>query len=298
MGAHNETGESMRHLLTDHPRHWRGFQYVYPVLSRRSEGLSIGVNLSIDKRCNFDCVYCQVDRAAPLPRKDVDLTQVRAELDWMLGWAASGELWSDPQFTDVPEAVRRLNDIAFSGDGEPTACARFDEAAALAAQLKNQHGLSSVKIAVLTNATLLHKPKVRAALDVLAANQGEVWAKLDAGTEQYHRLVDRSAVTLRRVLDNILIAGRTHELVIQSLFTKLHGEMIPATQFEEYLDRLEELVVAGCRIRLVQLYTTARQPAEEFASPLSDAELAHLEARLRERLPQTPCQTYGAVNAD
>ncbi len=298
MGVHNETGESMRQLLTEHPRHWRGFQYVYPVLSRRSEGLSIGVNLNIDKRCNFDCVYCQVDRAAPLPRKDVDLTQVRAELDWMLGWASSGELWKDPQFADVPAAVRRLSDIAFSGDGEPTAYARFDEAAAMAAQLKNQHGLSSVKIAVLTNATMLHKPRVLAALDVLAANQGEVWAKLDAGTEQYHRLVDRSAVTLRRVLDNILIAGRTHELVIQSLFTKLHGQVIPAAQFEEYLDRLEELIAAGCRIRLVQLYTTARQPAEAFASPLSNAELAHLEARLRERLPQTPCQTYGAVNAD
>lgn len=297
MSIHGDTGESMRRLLTDHPRQWRGFQYVYPVLSRRSEGLSIGVNLSIDKRCNFDCVYCQVDRAAPLPRKDVDLTQVRAELDWMLGWVASGELWNDPQFADAPEAVRHLSDIAFSGDGEPTACALFDEAAAMAAELKNEHGLSSVKIAVLTNATLLHKPRVRAALDVLAANQGEVWAKLDAGTEQYHRLVDRSAVTLRRVLDNILIAGRTHELVIQSLFMKLHGEMIPATQFEEYLDRLEELIAAGCRIKLVQLYTTARQPAEAFASPLSDAELATLEARLRERLPQIQCHTYGSVNA-
>lgn len=298
MNAQHDPGDSMRRLLTDHPRQWRGFEYVYPVLSRRSKGLSIGVNLSIDKRCNFDCVYCQVDRAAPLPRKDVNLTQVRAELDWMLGWAASGELWNDPQFADAPAAVRRLSDIAFSGDGEPTAYARFDEAAAIAAQLKNEHGLSAVKIAVLTNGTMLHKPRVLAALDVLAANQGEIWAKLDAGTEQYHRLVDRSAVTLRRVLDNILIAGRAHDLVIQSLFTKLHGEMIPPAQFEEYLDRLEELIAAGCRITLVQLYTTARQPAEAFASPLSDEELGQLEARFRQRLPKMPCQTYGAVNAD
>ena len=292
------TGQPLHRLVTDHPRQWRGFQYVYPVLSRRSKGLSIGINLSIDKVCNFDCVYCQVDRSTPPPRKDVDLTQVRAELDWMLKWAASGEAWKDPQFAQVPAALRRINDIAFSGDGEPTTYPHFDAAVAVAAEMKAKHGLSCVKIAVLTNATMLHHSKVRAAMKILAANQGEIWAKLDAGTEEYFRLIDRSSVTLRRVLDNISNAGRTQKLVIQSLLAKVEGQMMPAAEFEAYLDRLAELIAAGCRIGLVQLYTTARRTAETSLSPLSDEELAQLAERFRERLPQTACETYGKAGAE
>ena len=51
--------------LQDHPRTHAGNRYVYPVISRRAGGLSIGINLSADKLCNFHCIYCQVDRGEP-----------------------------------------------------------------------------------------------------------------------------------------------------------------------------------------------------------------------------------------
>ena len=49
-------------LFQDHPRSFEANRYVYPVLSRRAGGISIGVNLNVDKVCNFHCVYCQVSR--------------------------------------------------------------------------------------------------------------------------------------------------------------------------------------------------------------------------------------------
>ena len=49
-------------LHTQHQRSFEWNRFVYPVLSRRSKGLSVGVNLNPDKICNFDCIYCQVDR--------------------------------------------------------------------------------------------------------------------------------------------------------------------------------------------------------------------------------------------
>ena len=52
-------------VLRDHRRDFSDNRYVYPVVSRRSRGVSIGVNLNPDKVCNFDCVYCQVDRTTP-----------------------------------------------------------------------------------------------------------------------------------------------------------------------------------------------------------------------------------------
>src|SRR5438445_111855 len=55
-----------------HPRAYRENHYVYPVLSRRARGVSIGINLNPDKICNWDCVYCQVDRTTPAAIPQVD----------------------------------------------------------------------------------------------------------------------------------------------------------------------------------------------------------------------------------
>src|SRR5579864_9557552 len=106
----------------DHPRLWRAFTYVYPVLSRRSGGISVGINLNPDKVCNFDCIYCSVNRTQPVPdtQKSVDLPQLRAELSAMLTAITSNEFYNHDPFNKIPPQLRRLNDIAFSGDGEPT----------------------------------------------------------------------------------------------------------------------------------------------------------------------------------
>src|SRR5690606_7543342 len=89
-------------LFREHPRSWRENLYVYPVISRRSRGLSIGINLNPDKSCNFDCLYCCVDRTVPPAVRKVDLAVVRAELDHLLGLAVSGRLFEAPPFDQTP----------------------------------------------------------------------------------------------------------------------------------------------------------------------------------------------------
>ena len=287
-----------RQVYASHPRRWQDFQYVYPVVSRRSGGLSIGVNLNIDKACNFDCVYCCVDRSIEPVRRDVDLDQVEAELGRMLDLAVSGEIWGEPDFASVPQAKRRLNDIAFSGDGEPTAYPRFDEACRIATRLKRDQirgGLDEVKIVVITNATLFDRPMVQRALAELDANQGEIWAKLDAGTEAYYRVIDRTKFPFQKALDNILACGRLRPIVIQSLFMAIHDKPLSDEEFEAYLSRLEDLIQRGCQIQLVQLYTTARQTAEAYVAPLNDDHLDRLGRRLGERLPGVDAEVYYGV---
>src|SRR6185369_1894251 len=118
-------------LFTQHSRSWRDNRFVYPVISRRSKGLSIGVNLNPDQACNFDCVYCSVDRTTPASAptvRSVDLEGVRTELDHLLGLAVSGVIWNEPPFDRTPPELRRLNDVAFSGDGEPTSYPGFADA--------------------------------------------------------------------------------------------------------------------------------------------------------------------------
>jgi wyosine [tRNA(Phe)-imidazoG37] synthetase (radical SAM superfamily) len=270
----------MTALFTQHSRSWQTNRYVYPVVSRRSRGLSVGVNLNPDKACNFDCAYCSVDRTVPSTVRDVDPAVLRAELDHLLGLAASGAIFAQPPFDATPAHLRRINDVAFSGDGEPTSYSGFTDACRLAAELIAAHGLIGVKPVLITNATLLDRPAVQSGLAVLDACGGEIWAKLDAGTEDWYQRVDRSRIPLSKVIANIRAAGQTRDLVIQSLFCRLHGEAPSDAEITAYVGHLAELRAAGCRIRLVQVYTTARTTAESYVDPLTLPELQAIVARI------------------
>ena len=260
-------------LFTLHSRSWRDNRYVYPVISRRSHGLSIGVNLNPDKVCNFDCIYCCVDRTVPPAVRHVDMNLLARELEHMLELACSGQIWSIPPLDQTEPTLRRINDVAFSGDGEPTSFRQFPQGCELVASLLQKVARPDIKIILITNATLLHLPRVRRALELLDRHNGEIWAKLDAGTEQYYRLVERTRIPFRRVLDNILAAGRARPIVIQSLFMNIRGQPPDQAEIRAYVDRLRELRDAGCQIKLVQVYTVARRTAEAYVSPLEPSRL-------------------------
>jgi wyosine [tRNA(Phe)-imidazoG37] synthetase (radical SAM superfamily) len=280
-------------LFTQHSRSWQQNRYVYPVISRRSKGLSIGVNLNPDKICNFDCVYCCVDRTTPPAVRKVDPEVLGEELDQMISLAASGELFALPPFDQTPPHLQRINDVAFSGDGEPTSFPKFMDSCHLAVELLERHHRPDVKIVVITNATLFHQPRVQAALTYLDEHNGEIWAKLDAGTEAYYRQIERTTIPLQRVLDNILAAGRVRPIVIQSLFLRLNEEGPPPREIEAFVERLKELVAAGCRIKLVQVYTVARSTAVADCTPLPAGELDAISAQVRRETGLTVETYYG-----
>jgi wyosine [tRNA(Phe)-imidazoG37] synthetase (radical SAM superfamily) len=282
--------------LALHALHQRTFEanrFVYPVLSRRSVGVSIGVNLNPDKVCNFDCIYCQVDRRQQSETRFVEMPGLTAELDAMLDLVASGRIYETEKFRDTPEPLRRLNDIAFSGDGEPTTYRNFDEIIAACAELKRRQGLDSVKMVLITNASMFHRPHVRRGLEILDANQGEIWAKLESGTEAYYKLVERTPIPFRRILDNITSAARVRPLVIQSLFMRIQGQPPPSAEQEAFCDRLREIVGAGGQIKLVQIYTIARRPAENFVAPLTDAEIDTMVELVQNRTGLETAGFYG-----
>jgi wyosine [tRNA(Phe)-imidazoG37] synthetase (radical SAM superfamily) len=164
----------------------------------------------------------------------------------------------------------------------------------ICADIRRRHALNDLKLVLITNASLLHKPQARDALAILDANNGEIWAKLDAGTEDYYRLVDRSAVPWRQILDNLRDAAIVRPIVIQSLWMRIHGQ--PPSEFElgEYCRRLQEILAAGGRIKLVQTHTVARKPAEPWVEPLSNAEVDAIADVVRETTGLPAAAFYGA----
>ncbi|MCL5098256.1 MAG: radical SAM protein [Candidatus Omnitrophica bacterium] len=270
-------------LVQDHSRHFSGFAFVYPVISRRSRGLSIGINLNPDKVCNFDCVYCEVDRRVPATVSRLALGQMRQELLAMIQFVQKGGLADDPRFKEVPGLAQIIRDIAFSGDGEPTLVHNFARCVQEVAAVKRSERLDQTKIVLITNATGLDKADVQEGLALLDANQGEIWAKLDAGTEAYFHLINRSHVQFERILQNLLIAARKRPIIIQTLFLRVDQQIIPTAELEAYCDRLNHIVHDGGRIKEVHAYTVARPTPEPFAHRLTLAELDALADVIRQK---------------
>jgi wyosine [tRNA(Phe)-imidazoG37] synthetase (radical SAM superfamily) len=270
---------------------WEENLYVYPVLSRRARGLSVGINLSPHKACNMDCVYCQVDRSVPGLVKKVDLDRLQAELDALLPQAVSGEIFYEEPFLSAPGHLHRLADIAFSGDGEPTSFRGFLEACRRVVAAKERAGVPDLPVRILTNAIDLDRDEVVEALAFLDDHQGEVWAKLDAGTQDYYERVARSKSPLEKVLSNISAAARIRPVVIQALFLSLDGREPPDAEIEAWLARLEEIRAAGGELAHVQVYTLARPPAEPWVSAISRDTLERIAVRVRERL-DVPAEVY------
>jgi len=265
----------------DHARSFADFVFVYPVISRRSRGLSIGVNLNPDKRCNFDCIYCEVDRHTAPRALGVDPGQVRDELVAMIRFVKQGGLARAPKFSEAPELARDIKDIAFSGDGEPTMVPNFAACAQIVADVKRSEGLEATKIVLITDAAGLDKADVRRGLEIMDANQGEVWGKLDAGTDAYYRLVNRTHVSFERILKNLLVTARARPIVVQSLFLRVHGQPMPRAELEAYCARLEALTRDGAQIKEVHAYTVARPTPEAYATRLTAGELEGFARTIR-----------------
>jgi wyosine [tRNA(Phe)-imidazoG37] synthetase (radical SAM superfamily) len=294
MGVMAEPTDALRQAYQQHERRWADNLYVYAVVSRRSHGVSIGINLNPGKECNFDCIYCQVDRSVASSVHKVELEQVAVELDAVLRAEADGSLYAAPPFDALAAGARGVRDIAFSGDGEPTTYPRLKEAFEVAAAARARFGLEAAKIVLLTDAAYLAKPSVREALTVLDANNGEIWAKLDAGSDEYFQQVDRPNVSLTRVLESIRDAARLRPIVVQSLFMRVNGQATAPAEVEAYCDRLNWLLAEGGQVKCIQIHTIARRPADPAVTPLPDAELDQLAATVRGRMP-VPIETYYGV---
>ncbi len=279
-------------LFASHPRSFERNRYVYPVVSRRAGGVSIGVNLNLDKVCNFDCVYCQVNRSEPGEKEFLDLERLTAELDAAVELVVSGRIFQR-RFSLTPPPLRRLNDIALSGDGEPTTYRNFDDVIAACADVRRRHKLDDVKLVLITNASMFHRERVRRGLEMLDAANGEIWAKLDAGSEAYYHLVARSSIPFARILENLRDAAGVRPIVIQSLFMRIHGEPPPTAEQEAFCDRLSEIVAGGGQIKLVQIHTIARPPAENWVAALDDAQVDALADLVRRRTGLPVAAFYG-----
>lgn len=269
----------------------KAYQFVQAVVSPRARGLSVRLNMNPDGFCNFDCVYCDVDRC-PLrncPRTPNLRTMLR-ELEEVLDLIAAGEAGRLPGCQGAPAEYLRLGHVALSGSGEPTLCPQFEEVVEAVLHLRAQGHHGFFKLALITNSSALREPQVRRGLRLLTALD-EIWAKLDAGTPEWFRTVNRTDVPYQLVVDNILETAKERPVVIQSLFPRIGGRAVPLPEQDAFAGRLAALKRDGARIPLVQVYSASRPPVEPRCGHASLAELSGIARRVKD-LAGLPAQVF------
>jgi wyosine [tRNA(Phe)-imidazoG37] synthetase (radical SAM superfamily) len=239
------------------PREFLDNRFVYAVISSRARGLSIGVNMNPDKKCNFDCLYCEVDRKAPPREMHLEVDVMAAELKRTLTFVLNGRLRELDWYRVLPDHLLQLRHVTLSGDGEPTLAENFVEAVQAIIHVRALGGFPFFKLVLVTNATGLDRAEVQTGLQFITRCD-EVWAKLDGGTQAYLNRVGKTEVPLEKILSNILLLGRQRSVIIQSLFPSINGEEPPPEEIQQFALRLKELREGGAQIPLVQIYSATR----------------------------------------
>ena len=214
-----------------------------PVKSRRL-GVSLGVNLMPTnlKVCSFDCIYCECGltpkkstEKGTLPKRE----EVQQKLDEKLQ-----EMANQNQLPDV---------ITFAGNGEPTLHQEFAGIIDDTIELRNRWA-PEARIAVLSNASMLHKPDVFQALLKVEDNI----QKLDSAYSETVELLDcpRGNFSLENVVGQL--KKFEGNVVIQTMFVKgsFKGNLIDNTTEKEVWAWIELLKII--KPSQVMIYTIAR----------------------------------------
>jgi len=258
----------------NHDRDSAGMTYVYPVVSRRAGGVSVGVNLNPNNACNWACVYCQVPDLTRGTAPDIDLAQLEAELRAMLADILRGDFMQ----TRVPEGVRRLNDIALSGNGEPTSAKTFPQIIELIGRVMADFDLiGKIKLVLITNGSLADRPRVQDGLRKMAALNGEVWFKFDSATASGMRSINQTRISPGRHFERLAAAAQLCPTWLQTCVFALDGAPPSDAEQAAYLAAVDRIRQLQIPVQGVLLYGLARPSMQPQAKRLSALPAAWLE---------------------
>ena len=277
--ASQDYGEAMKsgRILDrqDHARDGAGMTYVYPVVSRRAGGVSIGINLNPNHACNFRCVYCQVPGLVYGKAPDIDLDLLEAELSGFLDHVLHGDFMA----RRVPAEARRLCDVAFSGNGEPTSVADFAAVVDLVVHTMDDAGVDpGVKLRLITNGSLGNKDHVQRGIARMAERNGEVWFKFDAGTDAALEKINNYPGGVARQRRNLREVANRCPTWLQTCVFAWHNAPPAEADLAAWLAVVAEEVALGTPLAGVYLYGIARQSFQPEASQLSALPSPWLEA--------------------
>ena len=262
----------------DHNRDVTGMTYIYPVVSRRAQGVSVGINLNVNNACNWRCIYCQVPDLTRGGPPAIELAQLKQELNSMMQALLHGDFMQ----RYVAETDRRLMDIAFSGNGEPTTCKQFGEVLDIVAEVMQQYDLiqQDVKVRLITNGSQTDKVEVQAWMKKLTQINGEVWFKIDAGNRAGFARINDIQMTPEAHIKRLKTCAALCPTLVQTCMFALDGIAPSEADITDYLALIRQV---SSEIKGVHLYSVARpsyQPEAPRLGRLDETWLNQMAERI------------------
>lgn len=234
-------------------------KYIYgPVKSRRL-GLSLGVSITPYKICSFDCAYCQLGKTTFKTRERKEYVQAKEILDELRFW-----------LENIPLESQKLNYITLSGSGEPTLNANIG---ILLAEIKK---MTTVPLAVITNASLLSDPQVRQAV----SSADLIVPSLDAVTLSIFQKIDRPGEDIRvEDIINGLVSLK------KEFRGKIWLEVMLVKGFNDDLRHIKKMkeVIDQINPDKIQLNSPVRTTAEPDILPVEKNKLEKIKEILGEK---------------
>ena len=272
--------------VKNHDRDVAGYQYIYPVISRRSGGLSIGINFNTNNACNWRCIYCQVPDLTIGTAPELNFDLLAAELAGFLQDVLHGSFYD--RFQLEPE-MRVIKDIAISGNGEPTSVKEFTKAMTIITQVVEQANIvEPFQYVLITNGSLIHKPEVQAGLKLFDQYNGQLWFKLDSATDAGRDVINHAGLSLQRQMENLISSAKLCSTWVQSCMLNYADRQDVGLNSEQeqvaYLALIEN-IVQQASLQGVMLYSLARPSLQPEAGVISSVGIEQLNAfaeRIRE----------------
>ncbi len=250
----------------NHDRDAAGLTYVYPVISRRAGGVSIGVNLNPNNACNWHCVYCQVPNLIRGSSPDIDIKLLNNELKYFIDELLHGDFMRE----HVSEDCQRICDVAISGNGEPTSCKQFDMVLeTIISVLRDVNLLGYINIVLITNGSYVHRPQVRKGLELMAGHNGELWFKVDSATDAGIARINGVTLSSDQLRKQLEIAAMSCPTWIQTCMFNWNGKPPDEMERTAYMNFIAALKRDAVPVKGVLLYAVARPSMQSEAVRVS-----------------------------
>jgi len=228
-----------------------------PIKSRRL-GRSLGINLlpTKGKICNFDCIYCECgwNRDGREDQKLPTAAEVRRALE--------------DKLSDLMLQGEDIDNITFSGDGEPTINPEFPRIIEDTITLRDTY-FPNAKISVLSNATRIGIPEVFEALRKV----DNPILKIDAPTDELAKQINNPApgYSIAQVIENL--AKFEGDFILQTMMLKAKLPDGKVFRSEDFIPAWMD-IVRFLKPRQTMVYTIDRP------TPSGDIE-AYTESEMR-----------------
>jgi wyosine [tRNA(Phe)-imidazoG37] synthetase (radical SAM superfamily) len=213
------------------------------------------------------------------PAPAIDLGRLDAELRQMLREIVQGDFLQQR----VAEGARHLEDVAFSGNGEPTSAREFPQAVDMVAQAMRDFGLADrIRLRLITNGSLMDRPEVLAAVSQLARCNGETWFKVDAATSAGIARINDVRLNPQQVVRRLRHCAERCPTWVQTCMFALDGTPPAEAEISAWLELLAQVASQLAGVHLYGLARPSMQPEAPRLSRLPEAWMEQLADRARQ----------------